>query len=428
MPYLVLFSPNIILCFLLAIRALASKLVELWLRTVKGENVDPITMSDIPQIIADISLQTNSDIKPCFDAEEKILNDVDVKPTNKDDLLTENIKHEESSANKVLNNEENIDGDLKIKEEIDKEESLPVLKITMKDGKQIISQVDESVSKHTEKTEKPKNRSKERSSEKGSSSSKSSSSKHSSNHSSSEKHKKSSSSGKTSGSSSSHSSKDKSKDKDKDRRSSHSSSSKSSRHNDSSSKKSSDKSHSSSNHKSSSKNDKSSKPSSEEKDSKSKDDKKGTIAAKIEDTPSIMKLGKIPKLSDIKREKPSISIEVRKPDEPKPKTVKTFHAKFRKHGLEEEIKPPPSRASLLNKKVLPVLPPTVSIPVPKRPSPVHNELPPEKKIKIIEPVEKPGAIKLIPAKPKRKCNIFLLYTNIFNFYRSFALHRTCPKI
>lgn len=421
--------------------------MEQWLRTVKGENVVPIRISDIPQIVADISFQTADVIKPSIESDKNIGNEVEHKPTLKEETSIENIKHEVASPVMTLNNEKNIDINLGAKHEIDKEESLPVLKISMKDGKQIISQVDDSNTNQTGKSEKSKNRSKDKSEKKSNGSSKSSSSRHSSKHSSSDKHKSSSHKISTNSSSPSrHSNKEKSRDKEK--RSSHSSSSKSSRHSDgskksSSSSKSSNKDEKNNRLSSESKDDKSSKLGSEGKDDKitklgseGKDDKikekdgkskDRSVALKIEDTPSIMKLGKIPKLTDVKREKPSISIEIRKPDEPKPKTVKTFHAKFRKHGLEEEIKPPPSRASLLNKKVLPVLPPTVSIPVAKRPSPVHNETPPEKKIKIIEPIEKPGAIKLIPAKPKRKC--IMIYKRLLTLIIFiFTGHSFCSQV
>nr|BAM18317.1 pnuts protein [Papilio xuthus] len=287
-------------------------------------------------------------------------------------------------------------------------ETLPVLKITLKNGKQIISQVDEDsvasddVSDKDKIREKHRSKSKEKSSDRSSSSSRSSS-KHSSK-SSSDKYKSSHKS-----SSSKHSS-SKERSKDKEKHSSHSSKSK---HNTSSGSSSSGRKTSSS---SRSKDDKT-KHSTEKEKTKEKDDKgkasPNPSAEKSDDkssTPSIHKLGKIPKLSDVKKDKPSISIEVRKPDEPKPKTVKTFNSKFRKHGLEEEVKPPPSRAALLNKKPPPPLPP--SIPIPKRPSPVHNETPPEKKIKTIDMVEKPGAIKLIPPKPKREYILNYLFYNI----------------
>ncbi|XP_063617759.1 serine/threonine-protein phosphatase 1 regulatory subunit 10 [Cydia splendana] len=377
-----------------AIRALASKLVEQWLKTVKGEPVIPVQSAEIPQIILDAQKEINTDLAtksevPDFDKTDQ--DEFEIKPENvKQELSTEKIESNGLDDKKEVSDKE--------------KETLPVLKITLKDGKQILSQLDDADNKVTEKTsdkEKPKDRHKSKSKDKEKShdsSSKSSSSKHSSKSvSSSDKHRNS-----KSDSPSHHSSKDKSKDKSK--HSSHSSKTKS----DSGRRSSSEKSSSSS---SKSKEERSSKSSSEKSKSKekTKDDKSEKKKESSEKTneksdekpgpPSIHKLGKIPKLSDVKKEKPSISIEIRKPDEPKPKTVKTFHSKFRKHGLEEEVKPPPSRASLLNKKPPPpALPPTVSIP--KRPSPVHNETPPEKKPKTVEPVEKPGAIKLIPPKPK----------------------------
>lgn len=345
---------------------------------------------DIPQIIADAQSEVDGN---CSAKSEP-----DVK--NEEKLECPDINIKDDIKAKQETNAENLDIE-KLKEEIKDEtekdsDALPVLKISVKDGKQILSQVDDK-GEHSDKDKtKDKQRNKSRESDKSSSNSKSSnSSKHSSksHYSSSDKHKSSH----KSSSSSRHSSKDsKDRSKDKERHSSHSSKSKSD-----GSKKSSEKSSSSSK----SREDKNTK--SDKKD-KNKDDKSRDTSSKSNENsedkplspPSIHKLGKIPKLSDSKKEKLSISIEVRKPDEPKPKTVKTFHSKFRKHGLEEEVKPPPSRATLLNKKAPPVLPPT--LPAPKRPSPVHNEIPPEKKPKTVDPVEKPGSIKLIPPKPKRK--------------------------
>lgn len=366
---------------IVAIRALATKLVEQWLKTVKGgEQVVPMHISEIQQIITDSQLETKL---------EDLKNDASDNEKDLDDRDSSNLENN----NKVEVDEETLETPCKIditdKDEQSMEtEVLPVLKITLKNGKQILSQVEDdskssedSVDKDNNK-EKQKSRSKDKSEKSSSSSSsKSSSSKHSSRSSSSDKrsnHKESSSK---------HSSKDKSRDKDK--RTSHSSRSKSSSSSSSSSRRSSSSS-------SKLKDEKSSKDKSKDKDSKQSSEKSDD---KVQT--AISKLGKIPKLSDVKKEKLSISIEVRKPDEPKPKTVKTFNSKFRKHGLEEEMKPPPSRATLLsNKKPPPALPPTVSIP--KRPSPVHNDTPPEKKPKPSIDLEKPGSIKLIPPKPKRE--------------------------
>lgn len=396
----------------LAIRALASKLVEQWLKTVKGEQVIPVRRSDLPQIISDaqpdaeINIKTECDVANNINSnihsvEDKVIDEVQVKIENSKDVDT-------------------VEQGTVADEKVDvKPEILPVLKISLKDVKEEISDVNEdneSKTSETSESEKPKEKSsstKDKTEDGSRSSKSSSSSKHSSrSHSSSDKHKRSSSHR----SSSSHhsSSKEKLKDKSKDKHSSSSSKAKSD------SRKSSDKQSSSSSSSSRSKDDRSSRSADKDKTKdKIKDDKKdksNNSTEKLDDkTPSIHKLGKIPKLNDVKKEKPSISIEIRKPDEPKPKTVKTFHSKFRKHGLEEEVKPPPSRAAVLTKKVTAVVPPIIQIP--KRPSPVHSDPPPEKKSKIIEPIEKPGAIKLIPPKPKRKyCFIHGILTILLIFF------------
>uniref|UniRef100_S4PBA7 Pnuts protein n=1 Tax=Pararge aegeria TaxID=116150 RepID=S4PBA7_9NEOP len=378
-----------------AIRALASKLVEQWLKTVKGEQVITVQVSDITQIISEAQVELKTEVISIDTSD----NEVEKKSVDLDNsVIVENGIKDEKPEN-VSIYPANINIEPNEKEELNSEaDILPVLKITLKNGKQVVSQVEDDNKVHLDTPEKDKNKEKHRSKSKdrlhdknrssSSSKSSSSSSKHSSK--SSDKHR---SSNKDSSNSSKHnSSKDKSRDKD--RHSSHSSKSKSS-----SSKKSSSSSSSSK-----SRDDKSDKLVTDKDKVREKDTikERKLSVEKIEEkisSPSIQKLGKIPKLSDVKKEKPSISIEVRKPDEPKPKTVKTFHSKFRNHGLAEEIKPPPSRAALLSKKPPPpILPPTVSIP--KRPSPVHNESPPEKKLKTFEITEKPGSIKLIPPKPK----------------------------
>ncbi|XP_041978594.1 serine/threonine-protein phosphatase 1 regulatory subunit 10 [Aricia agestis] len=378
------------------IKALASKLVEQWLKTVKGEQSHPVSISDIPKIVSETCSEIKSHNMPeaSNDATDNDETKISEMQSDKDlDCSESNI--EDTSHN---NSTENINDISDEKGESNKEvETLPVLKISLKNGKQVLTQVDDNTKSASselkaEVNESIKSKNKDKTSERRSSdSSKSSSSKHSSkSKSSSDKHQK------ESRHSSSSRDKDKDKKRDKDRHSSSSSSSKSKSSSGSSS--SSKKTSSSSKSKDEKKSDTSlDKEKSKEKEKKVSDKEKSSLEVVGKPlSPSIKKLGKIPKLSEVKREKPSISIEVRKPEDPKPKTVKTFHSKFRKHGLEEEIQPPPSRASLLTKKQLPPLPPTVSIP--KRPSPIHNETPPEKKPKTIE--DKPGAIKLIPPKPK----------------------------
>lgn len=382
---------------------------------MKGEQVVPILLTDIPQIINDAQAKLNPEILKS-----------EIVPNNRnEDLSTKNTedKPKTDEQDAIVSCESKMDLDTKKvsstdevsnqEKDTEEKETLPILKISIKDGKQTVSQIDESSSRvsgekaNLEKS-KEKSKNKDKSREKRNHSSKSSRSKESGKtHSSSEKHKSSHKS-----SSSRHSSKDKSKDKE--RQSSHSSKSK----NDSDSRKTSSTSSKSREDRKSSIDKEKKVKDKDEKSEKSKDSSQKSAAEKDDDkapsTPSIHKLGKIPRLSDVKKEKPSISIEVRKPDEPKPKTVKTFHSKFRKHGLEEEVKPPPSRAALLNKKPPPVIPPTV--PIPKRPSPVHHESPPEKKPKTIEPVEKPGSIKLIPPKPKRKyLHDNVVFPNILTF-------------
>lgn len=146
---------------------------------------------------------------------------------------------------------------------------------------------------------------------------------------------------------------------------------------------------------------------------------KDTLAKVLPQT--LQKLGRIPKKpatdekskenKEIKKDK-NFSIEPRKSGEERPRTVKIFNAKMRSTGLEEEVKPPPPRSG---KK-----PTTPSVTLPtipqKRPSPI-KEIPPvlEKKPKIDIP-ERPGAIKLIPPKPKRKFDLNITHT--FLFFRS----------
>jgi protein phosphatase 1 regulatory subunit 10 len=123
--------------------------------------------------------------------------------------------------------------------------------------------------------------------------------------------------------------------------------------------------------------------------------------------PTICKLGKIPKKprpeepqspivdvkklssSDVKKpsiseptsRKPSISIESRKPtDSACPRTVKTFNSKIHSTGLEEEVKPPPSQT--VKKNIMPMNKKPVKLPSLKHPSPSKElSMLPEKKLK-----------------------------------------------
>ncbi|KAJ8983425.1 hypothetical protein NQ317_005890 [Molorchus minor] len=156
-----------------------------------------------------------------------------------------------------------------------------------------------------------------------------------------------------------------------------------------------------------------------EKDKEKQAEKDKNTLAQIKPQ-TIEKLGRIPKktsssspveeMTNEKKEavenkdtkKKSFSVGIRKDSDERPKTVKVFNSKMRSTGLEEEVKPAPPR---------PVKKPTPSVQLPtippKRLSPPreHREIivPPEKKLKIdkIDIPERPGAIKLIPPKPKR---------------------------
>lgn len=142
---------------------------------------------------------------------------------------------------------------------------------------------------------------------------------------------------------------------------------------------------------------------------------KATLA-KVMQPSSVSKLGKIPKKTDSSSKsadkvhppvladtkKVSISIENRKQSgEPRPKTVKTPPTKFRSTGLEDVVKPPPSRKDI--KK--PASGSGAPLPAAKELNPLLN-VPtlPERRTKPVlnmaGPPERPGAIKLIPAKPK----------------------------
>lgn len=339
-----------------------------------------------------------------------------------------------------------------------------VFKITMKDGKQTLAKVNDASPKKaspkdtdlSKKTKSSENRSKDKDSKdrdkskdrhkkaspssssssssthksssklsstsSSSSKSNSGSSKSSSNSSSSSKpHKSSSSSSHKSSSTSSSTSRDKDKDKDKLKKSSSSISS-------SSSSKDKDRGR-------------------EKEKERAKEASKAAQAEKDRDTlakiqsQALPKVGKIPKKTNsdggekaektesekttdktatlVSAKRKSISIEVRKDTENRPKTVKTYNSQFRSHGLGEEAPPPPSRKDL--KKPMPValspsLPVTPSI-TPKRSLSPTNSREVEKKIKLATAAtisatgDKPGAIKLIQAKPKRKYIIIFRHTN-----------------
>lgn len=306
------------------------------------------------------------------------------------------------------------------------DESL-VFKITVKDGlKTVLKVTDSSPKKNKEndsakspsgdgvekknkdeksssrsKDSKDRERSKDKDKDRHHKKSSSLSSLHKSSSSSSSKHLSSSGSSKSRKSSSSHkNSSSSSSNRDKDRHRSKSSSS-------------------------SSKDRKDDKDKSKSEASKTQAEKDKDTLAKIQPQP-LAKV-KIPKkISDdtekstengtpIPPKKKSISIEVRKDSENRPKTAKTYSSQFRNHGLGEEAPPPPSRRDLKKPSSVPTA--GLAIPPTKRSlSPISMAKEADKKIKLTvtsPTIEKAGSIKLIPAKPKRKYCNGLIFNRIF---------------
>lgn len=385
---------NILYFIILVVQTLAAKVVGQWLKLVKGEAAPPSALEQ--------NSQSSND-----------------KTKNQENDHSDKITDVVTSSNEIDS----------------KDNPLPILKISVKDGKQVVSKVTEKtdrkssdkiffesncVTSSTDNTEKDNEKKKKKDSAKISSSSDRSNS--SSSNSSTLKNKlstserrHSSSSNNSDSSKSKHKGKSSSGHRDSDKDKKNSSKSRNDKHRDSD--KAKDRSEKSREY---SEKRKEHSDKNKELSDKSKDLSKNKESPKVE-TLSIMKLGKIPKKSsasksEVKKEKPSISIEVRNPnDANRPKTVKMFNSKFRSHGLEEEAKPPPPRGSV--KKPAP---PTGLPTAQKRPSPIRTfDAPPEKKPKIAENVERPGAIKLIPPKPKRKYNIQFQHTFIIIFLKFF---------
>lgn len=367
------------------VHELSNQLVQQWLKIVKDET----------------QYELSSQQKSIQSVDETII-DVDNQPETT-----------QAGEEEVVENEEYDSGF----------SSQTFYKLTLKDGKHLISkvgatdtnfQVLENVEvvemKDDEEKKEEKKKSYNKSKHKSSSSSKSSGS--SSSSSSSRDKEKSSHKDKSKHSSSSKD-KDRSRDKhkhdkskDKDRHRSNGSVSKSSS-------------------KSSSGNSSSGSSSSKDKEKK---DTKEKQAEKDKDTLSkiqphtLQKLPKIPKKASEDKErkdgkkddakKGSISVEVRKNNEERPKTVKVYKSKMRSTGLEEEAKPAPPRPTKKPVSAPPVLPPS-PVPALKRASPIRDlPVPPEKKPKVDPPLERPGAIKLIPPKPKRKFFRLLVLTQV----------------
>lgn len=361
--------------FLTEIQRLSNDLVQLWLKIVKDETKPAPT----PEITNHIEIKPEEPVivQPIEPTEEKVEEPEEetvapvVENTSSATTIDANDEMKENIESMPAQNQES--------DEVDNAIAIPT---------EVLTEVTKSDNVDKEKdADNDKKKEKERKSS---------------------RHKSSSSK--------SSSSRDKDRDKDRDKKSS--SSRDKDRHRDkeksssSSRDKDKDKSKSKDRHKHNGSSSKSSSSSSSSKSSRDKDkdrrDHKERQAEKDKDTlnkiqpQSIGKLGRIPKKSedDAKKDvkKPSMSIEVRKAAEERPKTVKVFNAKMRSTGLLEEAKPPPPR-SAVTKKPAPALP--ANIPV-KRSSPIREPIPlPEKKAKLDTP-ERPGAIKLIPPKPKRK--------------------------
>lgn len=392
--------------FTSGVNVLATKLVEQWLKIVKDETVPEREVMPQPVIVNQESMETLDTISA---------SDVDSTLVIKqEDVIT---KKEDSEENKTENKSLEISAQT-------------FYKVTVRDGKQVIHKVENeetvmdavmkeevvetdgttvsqpnppTVTSETKDTKEKVTEVKEKKEEEKKSSKERSSSKHHD-----KKHKSSSSSSSSKSSSHKDSNKDKSssRDKHKSRDKKHSSRDKEHRSN--------------GQHKSSS-------SSGNSKENKDKQTEKEKTLAKVLPH-SIDKLGKIPKKSSSSNDskdksksekkdehntshkhKSSISIEVRKKgDGERPKTVKVFNSKLRSTGLEEAPKPPPSRLAV--KKPSATLPAVIPL---KRPSPSREAPPPpEKKIKLPEPEEKqekPGGIKLIPPKPKRKYNFSITF-------------------
>lgn len=371
--------------FPLGVNILASKLVEQWLKIVKDETVPEKEIVPV-NVVATIE-ETVSTVVPQITTVAESVTEVTVNTT---------VAEKEPSNSLEI-------------------PAQTFYKVTVRDGKQVIHKVEtdtvdaaetnhvgeeletpvlEEVKEKKEVTEKKGSSSKDRSKHEKSRHRSSSSSSSKSNHS----HSNSSSKEKVGGGSNI-SLKDKHRDKSKDRK------------------------HRDREHRSNG----SVKSSSSIKDKEKQAEKDKATLAKIQPQ-SVDKLGRIPKKSSsindkekskndkksndaTHKNKPSISIEVRKKgDGERPKTVKVFNSKLRSTGLEEAPKPPPSRQSV---KKTPSLPSVMPV---KRPSPSREAPPPpEKKIKLPEPEEKqdkPGGIKLIPPKPKRK---YKLFVGIFSY-------------
>lgn len=383
---------NLLQISVIGVQELANKLVHVWLKIVKDQTQTDASTTQSQQLqIA----QPKTIVVPAATT-TVVVPQTETTPTS---LELENSDVQQNEENEGAINSKSF------------------YKVSVRDGKQVISrfaQQNQEASEDgtAEEIETTAEANKEEKSEEDKKKEKSSHDK--------SKHRSSRSSSKSS-SSSKHKDKEKSSSSSKDKKSKEKDKRDKSKDKDKHKNNGSVKSSSSSKDK-----DKSKKETKEKQAEKDKD----TLAKVLPQT--LQKLGRIPKKpatdekskenKEIKKDK-NFSIEPRKSGEERPRTVKIFNAKMRSTGLEEEVKPPPPRSG---KK-----PTTPSVTLPtipqKRPSPVKDiPLVLEKKPKIDIP-ERPGAIKLIPPKPKRKFDLNI--THIFLFFRSgWRMERTAAKI
>lgn len=417
-----------------AVRILAAKLVEQWLRIVRGESTPTVSAVQSESEASQDAITSSGKKEKGDDAATEISDEAQEEDTA--DEVDEAEKAEETVAEEevVKKTPEKVILKIKGKKVIIKSSPVPEkskqqteitaqtdpLHVDMKqssaDGDSAVDEVDDTECSEEIKSEK---KSKSTSSKSTDSSKSSSSHKSSKSSSSSSKHKSSSSR------STSKDNKERDKDRDRDKhRSSSKSSSKSS---------SSTSAKSVSNTSSSRDKDKDKERHSKKREEELQSHKDAKTLAEIAPE-SLKRLGVIGKIPKKPREestdkdkskptptgprvKPTFSIEERDPEK-RSKTVKTFNSKFRSHGLEDTEPPPPPQKKILAKK--PSSPPhnTASINNTnhssnnglKRHSPPHSMVkdpqlsPPAEKRPKTE--ERTNDSKLSPSRPKQRKSSF----------------------
>lgn len=384
-----------------SVRILAVKLVDQWLRVVRGETVQivrPVENEENEQVNEQPKPAVVEIDKAPVQEKEKLIFKINVK----DQVVTKKQDEEEQPPTDMAEEEVSIEirtedmTDSNVGEEIQTSDSTKLKKST--------TVVQEEANKKVEDESKKEPKKKDKSDKERHKTSKSSSSKHQSSSGSSKSSSSSTSKNKTSGSTSSSSSRDKERDKHR----------------------------SSSSSKSKSKSGSSSSKSSKEKKEKIEEVPQSVVNAKaLLETSSVVKLGKIPKkkstteddaakvaakpaaaVTTLNKVKPTFSIEERDPEK-RAKTVKTFNSKFRSHGLEGFEAPQTAAKKELTKKPstekIPATTTTTTTTSPptaiRRSSPTLSPIP-EKKMKLLdEPISPPLNGLKLSSKPKRKYRI-----------------------